>query len=229
MAAGWYTTSIMLAELSPYQIFAIAVIPTLFAIVLHEVAHGWVAYRLGDKTAFMLGRLSLNPLKHIDPIGTILVPAFLIFTVGFAFGWAKPVPIDWRNLHHPKRDIALVAAAGPAANLIMAIGWGLVAKFSSLLPAGLTFISEPLAYMGVFGILINTVLMVFNLVPIPPTDGGRVATSLLPPRMANAVSKVEPYGMFILLALLVSGILWQVIGPVIDTIMILIQSLTGLR
>ena len=229
MAAGWYTTAIMFPELSSYQIFAIAVIPTLFAIVVHEVAHGWVAYRLGDNTAFMLGRLSFNPLKHIDPIGTILVPAFLIFTVGFAFGWAKPVPIDWRNLHHPKRDIALVAAAGPFANLLMAIGWGLVAKITSLLPTDLAFIGEPLAYMGVFGILINTVLMVFNLVPIPPTDGGRVATSLLPPRMANAVSKVEPYGMFILLALLVSGILWQAIGPVINSIMVLIQTLTGLR
>lgn len=228
MAAGCYTTPIMFPELSSYQVFAIAVIPTLFAIVLHEVAHGWVAYRLGDSTAFMLGRLSLNPLKHIDPIGTILVPALLIFTVGFAFGWAKPVPINWRNLHHPKRDIALVAAAGPFANLLMAFGWALVAKIADLLPANFALISEPLTYMAVFGILINTVLMVFNLVPIPPTDGGRVATSLLPPRMASVVSKVEPYGMFILLALMVSGLLWQAIGPIINSIMILIQRLTGL-
>jgi Zn-dependent protease len=219
----------MFTELSTSQLLAIAILPTLFAIVVHEVAHGWVAYRLGDSTAYMMGRLTLNPLKHIDPIGTILVPALLILTVGFAFGWARPVPINWRNLHHPKRDIALVAAAGPGANFLMAIGWGLVTKVASLLPAGLGFIAEPLVYMGLFGILINTVLMVFNLVPIPPTDGGRVATSLLPPRMANALSRVEPYGMFVLLALLVSGILWQVIGPVIDSIMFLIHNLTGLR
>ncbi|MGD9001002.1 MAG: site-2 protease family protein [Granulosicoccaceae bacterium] len=219
----------MFAELSPPQLLAIAVLPTLFAIVVHEVAHGWVAYRLGDNTAYMMGRLTLNPLKHIDPIGTILVPVILIFTVGFAFGWAKPVPISWHNLQHPKRDIALVAAAGPGANLLMAIGWGLVAKLASLLPAGLGVISLPLVYMGLFGILINTVLMVFNLVPIPPTDGGRIATSLLPPRMAMLLERVEPYGMFILFALILSGILWQVIGPVIDNITYLIQNLTGLR
>lgn len=219
----------MFAELSTYQLLAIAILPTLFAIVVHEVAHGWVAYRLGDNTAYMMGRLTLNPLKHIDPIGTILVPVLLIYTVGFAFGWARPVPINWRNLHHPKRDIALVAAAGPGANLLMAIGWGLVAKIASMLPSNLASISEPLAYMGIFGILINTVLMVFNLVPIPPTDGGRVATSLLPPRMAHAISRLEPYGMFILLGLLVTGILWRVIGPVIESIMLLIQTLTGLR
>lgn len=112
------------AELSTIQIVAIAIIPTLFAIVVHEVAHGWVAFRLGDSTAYMMGRLTLNPLKHIDPIGTILVPLVLILTVGFAFGWAKPVPINFHNLHHPRRDTALVAAAGPFANLLMAIAWG---------------------------------------------------------------------------------------------------------
>lgn len=229
MPVGWYTQQTMFPGLTTYQVLAIAVIPTLFAIVVHEVAHGWVAYRLGDNTAFMLGRLSLNPLKHIDPIGTILVPAFMIFTVGFAFGWAKPVPINWRNLHHPKRDIALVAAAGPFSNLLMAIGWGLLAKIASLLPVSLALVSEPLAYMGIFGILINTVLMVFNLVPIPPTDGGRVATSLLPPHLARVVSRLEPYGMFILVGLMVTGILWRAIGPVINSITILIQTLTGLH
>ena len=218
----------MFSELSIYQLLAIAILPTLFAIVVHEVAHGWVAYRLGDSTAYMMGRLTLNPIKHIDPFGTILVPAILIYTTGYAFGWAKPVPINWHNLKYPKRYIALVAIAGPGSNLLMAVAWGLIIKFASLLPASMEFISMPLSYMGLFGILINTVLMVFNLIPIPPTDGGRIVTSLLPPKMADAVSRVEPYGMFILVALLLSGILWQIIGPVINTIMMLILTLTGL-
>ena len=179
----------MFNDLSPLQIAAIVVVPTLFAIVIHEIAHGWVAYRLGDKTAYLMGRLTLNPIKHIDPIGTIIVPAILIYSVDFAFGWAKPVPIDWRNLHNPKRDIALVAVAGPGANLLMAIFWGLVAKLASSLPADLAFVAEPLWTTGLFGILINTVLMVFNLLPIPPTDGGRIAISLSPPNIANALLK----------------------------------------
>lgn len=218
----------MFAELSTYQLLAIAILPTLFAIVVHEVAHGWTAYRLGDTTAYMMGRLTLNPIKHIDPVGTILVPALLIYSVGFAFGWAKPVPINWHNLKYPKRDIALVAIAGPGSNLLMAIGWGLVAKFASLLPASMELISMPLGYMGLFGILINIVLMVFNLVPVPPTDGGRVATSLLPPRIANYVSRIEPYGMFILIGLILTGVLWKMIGPIINAVMSIILKLTGL-
>ncbi|MBI1422172.1 MAG: site-2 protease family protein [Gammaproteobacteria bacterium] len=217
----------MFPELSTLQLVTVAILPTLFAIVIHEVSHGWVAMRLGDRTAYAAGRLTLNPLKHIDPIGTILVPALLIITVGFAFGWAKPVPINWNNLHHPKRDIALVAAAGPVANLLMAIFWALLVKIGTLLPQGF-ILSTPLIYMGLFGILINTVLMVFNLVPIPPTDGGRILTSLLPPRMAYSVSRIEPYGMFILIGLMLTGILWHLIGPVIHAVMTIIRSLTGL-
>jgi len=217
----------MFHEHSALQLLTIAILPTLFAIVVHEVSHGWVAMRLGDMTAYAAGRLTLNPLKHIDPVGTILVPTILILTVGFAFGWAKPVPINWRNLHHPKRDIALVAAAGPAANLLMAIGWALLVKIATLLPPDF-YLSMPLIYMGSFGILINAVLMVFNLVPIPPTDGGRILTSLLPPRMAFRFSKIEPYGMFILVGLILTGILWDLIGPVISGVMALIRTLTGL-
>lgn len=217
----------MFPHLSPVQLFAIAIVPTLFAIVVHEVSHGWVAKQLGDNTAYAAGRLTLNPLKHIDPVGTILVPAILIFTVHFAFGWAKPVPIDWRNLRHPKRDIALVAAAGPGANLLMAIFWALMVKLGVVLPHDFS-LREPLIDMGLFGILINAVLLVFNLVPIPPTDGGRILTSLLPPRMAYLVSKIEPYGMFILIALLFTGVLWKAIGPIISSVMMIIQKLVGL-
>lgn len=217
----------MFSELSTAQLLAVAILPTLFAIVVHEVSHGWVAMRLGDMTAYAAGRLTLNPLKHIDPIGTILVPAILILTVGLAFGWAKPVPINWKNLHHPKRDIALVAAAGPGANLVMAFLWALLMKIGTLLPYGL-FFREPLIYMSSFGILINAILLVFNLVPIPPTDGGHILTSMLPPHVAYRVSKIEPYGMFILIALMVSGTLWKIINPVIHAVMMIIQTLVGL-
>lgn len=214
-------------ELSTAQFIAIAIVPTLFGIVVHEVAHGWMANRLGDSTAAMLGRLTLNPIKHIDPVGTILVPLILIFTVGFAFGWAKPVPIDWRNLRHPRRDSAWVAAAGPGANLLMAIGWGMIGKLATLLPAGWENIALPLVYMSMFGMFINILLMVFNLIPLPPTDGGRIATSLLPPPLGKALSRVEPFGIPILLVLLLTGVLWRVITPFISAILQLIQRLFG--
>ena len=218
----------MFPELNTGQMIAIAILPTLFAIVVHEVAHGWVAKKLGDRTAYAMGRLTLNPIKHIDPIGTILVPIVLLITVNFAFGWAKPIPVVWRNLRNPRRDIALVAAAGPGANLLMALIWGLLAKIATVLPQSMAFVAEPLGYMGVFGILINTVLMVLNLVPIPPTDGSRIVVSRLPPKLAYEVEKIEPYGMFILAALLLSGVLWWVIGPIILYVMHGIQILMGL-
>ena len=210
-------------ELSTIQLITIAIIPLLFAIVVHEVAHGWVARQLGDDTAYLMGRLTLNPLKHIDLVGTILVPLILILTVGFAFGWAKPVPVNFNNLRNRRRDTALVAVAGPFANLLMAIAWALIAKLASLLPESIAMLTSPLILMSMFGMVINAILMVFNLIPIPPTDGGRIATSLLPPRLGYQLSRVEPYGFFIILALLLSGIIWKLLDIVTQTVMQIIQ------
>lgn len=211
------------------QLITISILPVLFAITAHEVAHGWVAKHLGDPTAHRLGRLTLNPFKHIDPMGTVLVPALLLLLkVGIIFGWAKPVPVTWENLRNPKKDMVLVAAAGPIANLVMAILWAIAVKIGALLPASLDWVGQPMQYMGLVGIFINVLLMVFNLLPLPPLDGGRVAVGLLPGPWAWRLSRVEPYGFIILIALLVTGILWIVIGPVADLMIKLVFFLVGL-
>lgn len=185
-------------------LIAVAIIPVIYAIVLHEIAHGWVAYKLGDNTAKQLGRLSINPFKHIDPIGTVLVPIIMIVTLGFAFGWAKPVPVDWRRLNRPKQDMVYVAAAGPFANLLMIIFWGVLAKivlsFSASPASTLTSI---LLLMSMFGIGVNLVLMLLNLIPIPPLDGGRIAVGLLPMRLAGYLARVERFGLLAIVAILV--------------------------
>lgn len=187
-------------------------IPVLFAITMHEVAHGWIARQLGDPTAQMLGRLSFNPIKHIDPIGTVLVPALmLLLPGGFMFGWAKPVPITARNFKNPRRDMALVALAGPMSNLAMAIIWALIMRFSVAINSD--WLSVPLFLMGQAGILINVILLVVNLLPLPPLDGGRILTGVIPARMAATVDRVEPFGFIIVVALLITGILNVVVGP----------------
>jgi Zn-dependent protease len=212
-------------ELNLVQKIAIWVVPVLLAITVHEVSHGWIARKLGDNTAFMLGRLTLNPLKHVDPMGTIVIPGLLLLMqAGFIFGYAKPVPINWKNLRQPKRDMALVAAAGPGANLLMAIGWALLIRLGLLL--GETGMA--LVLMGVAGITINIILMVLNLLPLPPLDGGRVMTGLLPGPWAYKFSRIEPYGFFILIALLVTGVLGMVLWPVISTVMSMVVPVSGL-
>ena len=215
-------------EFSLVQKIIIWAIPVLFAITVHEVAHGWVALKLGDRTAQMLGRLTLNPFKHIDPIGTVLVPGLLLLLGGFVFGWAKPVPVSYQNLHQPKRDMAWVAAAGPAANFIMAVIWAIVAKLGLMLIQADISLGQPMMFMGVAGVLINTMLMMLNLLPIPPLDGSRVLSSWLPGPVAYKFSRIEPYGFFILLGLLYFGILSLILWPLVSAMLNLLVMVFGL-
>ena len=206
------------------QTFAVYALPVLFAITLHEAAHGYVARHFGDMTAFAQGRVSLNPLRHVDPVGTILVPLAILLLSGgrFLFGWAKPVPVNYSALRRPKRDMMWVAAAGPLSNLAMAFGWAALLKLALLLPGNV--FSTPMAEMAKAGVLVNLVFMFLNLVPILPLDGGRIAASLLPNRMAWQYSKLEPWGLPILLVLLVTNLLDAVLNPLIDLSSSLIQA-----
>lgn len=211
-------------ELTLIQKIAIYALPVIFAITVHEAAHGYIARYFGDTTAESLGRITLNPIKHIDPIGTILVPALLVLSgTGFLFGWAKPVPVDFSRLRNPKRDMRWVAAAGPASNFLMAIFWAVVYKFSAM--AG--DFAVPLALMGQAGILVNVVLMVLNLLPLPPLDGGRIAVSLMPNQMAYKFAQVERYGFVILLVLMFTGILSKIMMPFILVLLAMFGGIFG--
>ncbi|HXH72414.1 MAG TPA: site-2 protease family protein [Mariprofundaceae bacterium] len=191
-------------------------LPVIFAVVLHEVAHGWVAFKLGDDTAYWMGRLTLNPIKHIDPVGTILIPlVLLVLHTGFMFGYAKPVPIDYRKLRHPKQDMIWVALAGPLTNLLLALLSTGLLWIAAQLPATAAWFADPLALMAQASILINLVLCIFNLLPLPPLDGGRVAVGLLPGPWAYRLSRVEPYGFLIIVTLLVLNVLPAIIGPLV--------------
>jgi len=208
---------------------AIVALPIVFAITLHEAAHGYVARHFGDQTAARLGRISLNPLRHIDPVGTIVVPLVIYFSSallggsGIIFGWAKPVPVNFHALRNPKRDMFWVAAAGPGANLAMALAWALAFKSAMVLPDN--FFTTPLLTMAAAGVTVNVVLMVLNLLPILPLDGGRIAASLLPDRLAARYARLEPYGFPILLLLLFTNVLGVVLGPAVNLSEHMIENL----
>ncbi len=207
------------------QTVAIGAIPVLFAITLHEAAHGYVARHFGDMTAFQQGRISLNPLRHIDPVGTILLPILTLWLGGILFGWAKPVPVNFGALRRPKQDMLWVALAGPAANLFMALFWGMWIKIALMSPD--SYYAEPLMDMAQLGVRINVVLMVLNLLPLPPLDGGRIAISMLPHRLAIKLASIEPYGMFILIGLAITPVLGWVLTPPIVWMITLINFIFG--
>jgi len=216
-------------EFNLVQTLAIYALPVIFAITLHEAAHGYVARHFGDNTAYVLGRVSLNPMRHIDMVGTILLPLLILVASkllgsgGILFGWAKPVPVDFSALRHPKRDMLWVAAAGPLANLLMAMLWALTLKIALATP--LNAFTLPLSLMAEAGITVNLVLMVLNLLPILPLDGGRIAVSLLPSRLAYSYSRLEPYGFPILLVLLFTNTLGIILNPPLRLSMQLIESI----
>jgi Zn-dependent protease len=201
------------------QTISIYALPLIFGITLHEAAHGYVAKHFGDTTAYVLGRVSLNPLRHIDPLGTLLVPLVILLLTswgagqGMLFGWAKPVPVNYHALRKPKRDMMWVAAAGPAANLAMALGWALTAKLALVMPQN--YFTEPLFLISQAGVTVNLVLMLLNLIPLLPLDGGRIVASLLPPRISDSYSRLEPWGFPILLTLMFTNVLWIVLGPIV--------------
>jgi Zn-dependent protease len=203
------------------QQISIMALPLLLGVILHEVAHGWVANKLGDPTARLSGRLTLNPLAHIDPIGSVLIPALLIISQApFLFGYAKPVPVNFRNLRNPKQDMIWVALSGAVTNLLLALAFSLILRF--LVVAGplwdvpyLILVLNPLALMLRYGVVINVALAIFNLIPIPPLDGGRVLIGLLPSRAAYSYSRLEPFGFLILIGLLMTHILDWLVSPVV--------------
>jgi Zn-dependent protease len=208
------------------QTVSLAAIPVLFAITLHEAAHGYVAKHFGDMTAYQAGRITLNPLRHIDPFGTIILPLLTLWIGGILFGWAKPVPVNFAALRNPKKDMLWVAIAGPASNLVMALGWALLYKMGLMFPEN--YFADAALGMAKWGININVVLMVLNLLPLPPLDGGRVAVSLLPHRQAFQLAKIEPYGMFILIFLAITPVLGWIIMPLMKMVFRLLSFIFGL-
>lgn len=201
-------------ELTLIQKIAVWTLPIIFAITVHEVAHGWVAMKFGDRTSQMLGRLTLNPFKHIDLVGTIVVPGALLMLGGFIFGWAKAIPVNPRNFKRPKHDMAWVALAGPASNIIMAIIWAVIAKVGYMVLPSYEGVGKFMVYSGMAGVTINLILAILNMIPIPPLDGSRILSAFLPKKFNYYYMRIEPYGFFIILGLMIAGILGALItGP----------------
>jgi Zn-dependent protease len=216
-------------DMNTIQLIAVYALPVILAITLHEAAHAFAAKRWGDSTAYLMGRMTANPIKHIDPIGTILVPAvLLLLSKGMSgvpvFGWAKPVPVNMQNLNSPRRDMGFVAAAGPLSNIVMAIVWALIALAVQTIEMESVFFYR----MAFAGIVVNIALAVLNLLPFPPLDGGRIVVALLPAKLAYPFARLEPYGMVILIGLMVSGVLGNFMGPAIDFGVTLIVSIFGI-
>jgi Zn-dependent protease len=219
----------MMNELTLLQRIVVWILPVIFAITVHEVAHGWMAKKYGDNTASILGRLTLNPVKHIDLIGTIILPGILLISgTGFIFGWAKPVPVDARNFKNPRHDMAIVALAGPVSNLLMAIGWALLARLGMVIGAQAEAISLPLIYTGIAGISINLVLGLINLLPIPPLDGSRILSGILPDYWAWQYNRLERFGFIILLVLLYTNTLSYILAYPMFVVQKMFFSIAGL-
>ncbi|QJR14103.1 site-2 protease family protein [Usitatibacter palustris] len=208
-------------------VVSVYAIPVILAITLHEASHGYVARHFGDTTAYMMGRVTLNPLKHIDWLGTVALPLLTLFLSGFMFGWAKPVPVNERNLRSPKRDMMWVAAAGPGANVVMAVGWAIVMKVLLELPAN--GVSTFWVAVSEAGIVVNVVFAILNLFPLLPLDGGRIVASLLPDPLSYRYARLEPYGIFVLLALVATGALSFILNPLVRGALNQINKVMGLR